>query len=98
MGMDLLTSCLSELGSCFGERFAVDILQTCNYISPLLAIVIPSSRAGQSCASGPATMATLGNLPVMVCNAIMAEGMAHLAGLIEGGLSHRDAVAKMFKD
>lgn len=42
MGMDLLTSCLSELGSCFGERFAVDILQTCNYISPLLAIVIPS--------------------------------------------------------
>lgn len=43
-------------------------------------------------------MATLGNLPVMVCNAIMAEGMAHLAGLIEGGLSHRDAVAKMFKD
>lgn len=38
------------------------------------------------------------NLPVMVCNAIMAEGMAHLAGLIEGGLSHRDAVAKMFKE
>ncbi len=43
-------------------------------------------------------MATLGNLPVMVCNAIMAEGMAHLAGLIEGGLTHRDAVARMFKD
>ena len=34
----------------------------------------------------------------MVCNAIMASGMAHLADLIEGGLSHRDAVAKMFKD
>jgi len=38
------------------------------------------------------------NLPVMVCNAIMAAGMAHLADLIEGGLSHRDAVAKMFKE
>lgn len=38
------------------------------------------------------------NLPVMVCNAIMASGMAHLADLIEGGLSHRDAVAKMFKE
>ena len=28
----------------------------------------------------------------------MAAGMASLAGLIEGGMSHRDAVAKMFKD
>ncbi|CAE7611771.1 glnA3 [Symbiodinium sp. CCMP2592] len=37
-------------------------------------------------------------LPVMVCNAIMAAGMASLAGLIEGGMSHRDAVAKMFKE
>mmetsp|Transcript_56787 Transcript_56787/g.135505 ORF Transcript_56787/g.135505 Transcript_56787/m.135505 type:complete len:225 (-) Transcript_56787:73-747(-) len=34
----------------------------------------------------------------MVCNAIMAAGMAQLADLIEGGLSHRDAVAKMFKE
>ena len=40
----------------------------------------------------------LPGLPVMVCNAIMAAGMASLAGLIEGGMSHRDAVAKMFKD
>ena len=34
----------------------------------------------------------------MVCNAIMAAGMSQLADLIEGGLSHRDAVAKMFKE
>jgi len=31
----------------------------------------------------------------MVCNAIMSAGMAHMAELIEGGLSHRDAVAKV---
>eukprot|EP00439_Symbiodinium_sp_Y106_P078221 s70_g17.t1 len=37
-------------------------------------------------------------LPIMVCNAIMAAGMSQLADLIEGGLSHRDAVAKMFKE
>jgi len=37
-------------------------------------------------------------LPVMVCNAIMSAGMAHMAELIEGGLSHRDAVAKVFKE
>ena len=36
-------------------------------------------------------------LPVMVCNAVMSAGMAHLAGLIEGGMSHRDAVAKVYK-
>jgi len=36
--------------------------------------------------------------PVMVCNAIMSAGMAHLAGLIEGGMSHRDAVAQVFKE
>jgi glutamine synthetase len=34
----------------------------------------------------------------MICNAIMASGMAHLAGLIEGGASHRDAVAQVYKD
>mmetsp|Transcript_56789 Transcript_56789/g.135511 ORF Transcript_56789/g.135511 Transcript_56789/m.135511 type:complete len:217 (-) Transcript_56789:357-1007(-) len=34
----------------------------------------------------------------MVCNAIMAQGMAHLAGLIEGGMSHRDAVAQVYKE
>ncbi|CAJ1418808.1 unnamed protein product, partial [Effrenium voratum] len=37
-------------------------------------------------------------LPIMVCNAIMAQGMAHLAGLIEGGMSHRDAVAQVYKE
>ena len=37
-------------------------------------------------------------LPVMVCNAIMAAGMAKLAEMIEGGMSHRDAVAKMYKE
>ena len=46
----------------------------------------------------PNRVPSSGNLPVMVCNAIMASGMAHLADLIEGGLSHRDAVAKMLKD
>ena len=35
---------------------------------------------------------------VMVCNAVMSAGMAHLAGLVEGGMSHRDAVAKVFQD
>ena len=34
---------------------------------------------------------------MMVCNAVMSAGMAHLAGLIEGGMSHRDAVAKVYK-
>ena len=37
-------------------------------------------------------------LPVMVCNAIMAAGMGKLAEMIEGGMSHRDAVAQMFKE
>ncbi|CAK8996874.1 unnamed protein product [Durusdinium trenchii] len=37
-------------------------------------------------------------LPVMVCNAVMSAGMAHLAGLVEGGMSHRDAVAKVFQE
>eukprot|EP00419_Tripos_fusus_P066110 CAMPEP_0172928408 /NCGR_PEP_ID=MMETSP1075-20121228/217961_1 /TAXON_ID=2916 /ORGANISM="Ceratium fusus, Strain PA161109" /LENGTH=752 /DNA_ID=CAMNT_0013789695 /DNA_START=58 /DNA_END=2316 /DNA_ORIENTATION=+ len=36
--------------------------------------------------------------PVMVCNAIMASGMEHMSQLIEGGLNHRDAVAKLFTD
>jgi len=34
----------------------------------------------------------------MVCNAIMSAGMAHLASLVEGGKSHRDAVAEIFKE
>lgn len=36
--------------------------------------------------------------PVMICNTVMASGMSHLSGLIEGGMSHRDAVAQMFKE
>jgi len=38
------------------------------------------------------------SFPVMICNTIMAAGMSHVAGLIEGGMSHRDAVAKVFKE
>lgn len=38
------------------------------------------------------------SFPIAVCNTIMASGMAALSNLIEGGMSHRDAVAKMFKD
>jgi len=34
--------------------------------------------------------------PVMICNTIMAAGMAHLAGQVEDGMYHRDAVAKVF--
>jgi len=37
-------------------------------------------------------------LPIMVCNAIMSAGMAHLSSLIEGGMSHRDAVAKIYTE
>merc|ERR1711972_189483 len=38
------------------------------------------------------------SFPISICNTIMASGMAALTGLIEGGMSHRDAVAKLFKD
>merc|ERR1711920_855908 len=38
------------------------------------------------------------SFPIAICNTIMASGMAALSDLIEGGMSHRDAVAKMFKD
>jgi len=38
------------------------------------------------------------SFPVMICNTVMASGMAHMAGLIEGGMSHRDAVAKVFQE
>merc|ERR1711920_1194610 len=38
------------------------------------------------------------SFPIMICNTIMASGMAALSDLIEGGMSHRDAVAKLFKD
>merc|ERR1712066_941271 len=37
------------------------------------------------------------SFPVMVCNAIMAAGMAELSSKIEGGQSARDAVADMYK-
>ena len=37
-------------------------------------------------------------LPIMVCNAVMSAGMSHMASLIEGGMSHRDAVAQVFKE
>ena len=37
-------------------------------------------------------------LPIMVCNAVMSAGMSHMASLIEGGMSHRDAMAQVFKE
>merc|ERR1719183_2742407 len=37
------------------------------------------------------------SFPVMVCNTIMAAGMSYLAGQIESGMKHRDAVAQVFK-
>merc|ERR1711972_7236 len=38
------------------------------------------------------------SFPIAVCNTMMASGMAALSSLIEGGTSHRDAVAKLFKE
>merc|ERR1719343_1858868 len=38
------------------------------------------------------------SFPIAICNTMMASGMAALSTLIEGGMSHRDAVAKMFKE
>jgi glutamine synthetase len=38
------------------------------------------------------------SFPVAVCNTIMASGMAKLSALIEDGMTHRDAVASLFKD
>merc|ERR1719394_1143502 len=38
------------------------------------------------------------SFPIAICNTIMASGMAALSCLIEGGMSHRDAVAKLFKE
>merc|ERR1719486_279984 len=34
----------------------------------------------------------------MICNTVMASGMAHLSDLVEGGKSLRDAVAEMYKE
>ena len=36
--------------------------------------------------------------PIAICNTMMASGMAAISSLIEGGMSHRDAVAKIFKE
>merc|ERR1711998_673706 len=38
------------------------------------------------------------SFPIAIVNTVMASGMAQLASLIEKGMSHRDAVAQMFKD
>lgn len=38
------------------------------------------------------------SFPITIVNTIMASGFAHMASLIEGGMSHRDAVAQMFKE
>jgi len=38
------------------------------------------------------------SFPIAICNTIMASGMSALSSLIEGGMSHRDAVAQMFKE
>mmetsp|Transcript_73916 Transcript_73916/g.209346 ORF Transcript_73916/g.209346 Transcript_73916/m.209346 type:complete len:676 (+) Transcript_73916:3-2030(+) len=38
------------------------------------------------------------SFPIAIVNTVMASGMAHLASLIEGGLSHRDAVGQVFKE
>jgi len=38
------------------------------------------------------------SFPIAMCNTIMASGMAALSELIEGGMSRRDAVAKLYKD
>merc|ERR550514_967292 len=38
------------------------------------------------------------SFPIAIVNTVMASGMATLASLIEGGMSHRDAVAQMYKD
>mmetsp|Transcript_39446 Transcript_39446/g.88281 ORF Transcript_39446/g.88281 Transcript_39446/m.88281 type:complete len:692 (+) Transcript_39446:88-2163(+) len=38
------------------------------------------------------------SFPIAVVNSIMAAGMSALSELIEGGMSHRDAVAKVYKD
>jgi len=38
------------------------------------------------------------SFPVMICNTIMAAGMAELSKKIEGGMAARDAVAAMYKE
>ena len=36
--------------------------------------------------------------PILACNAVMAAGFAALTKLVEGGKSHKEAVAQLFKD
>merc|ERR1719367_356978 len=38
------------------------------------------------------------SFPIAIVNTVMAAGMAHLASLIEGGMSTRDAVAQLYKE
>jgi glutamine synthetase len=38
------------------------------------------------------------SMPVAICNTMFASGMAHLASMLEGGMSLRDAVAIMYRD
>jgi glutamine synthetase len=38
------------------------------------------------------------SFPIALVNTVMASGMAALSSLIEGGKSHRDAVAQLYKD
>jgi glutamine synthetase len=38
------------------------------------------------------------SMPIAVCNTMYAAGMSHLSGLIEGGMSLRDAIAQMYSE
>ena len=38
------------------------------------------------------------SFPIAMCNTMMASGLKAIADLIEGGMSHRDAVAKIYKE
>merc|ERR550537_629290 len=38
------------------------------------------------------------SFPIAIVNTVMASGMARLSALIEGGKSHRDAVAQLYKE
>merc|ERR550537_1907129 len=38
------------------------------------------------------------SMPIAVFNTLMADGMSHLSGLIESGMTPRDAIAQMYKE
>jgi glutamine synthetase len=38
------------------------------------------------------------SMPIAVCNTLYSDGMSHLSGLIESGMSPRDAIAQMYKE